>query len=58
MVEKELATTATASYFVDKGEVACSIDCLTIAAMKAKINSFEALILEVTMACSRLARRP
>ena len=54
MVEKELATTATASYLVDKGDVACSTDCRAIAAMRAKINSFEALILVVTKACSRL----
>ena len=54
MLEKELATTATASYLVDKGDVACSTDCRAIAAMRAKINSFEALILVVTKACSRL----
>ena len=45
MLEKELATTATASYLVDKGDVACSTDCLTTAVKMVRSNSFEALVI-------------
>ena len=45
MLEKELATTGTASYLVDKGEVACSEDCLTSAVNMARNRNFEVVIL-------------
>ena len=45
MLEKELATTATVSYLVDKGDEACSTDCLTTAVKMVRSNSFEALII-------------
>ena len=46
MLEKELATTSTASYLVDKGDVACSTDCRTSVAKMAKTITVEALILK------------
>ena len=45
MLEKELATTGTASYLVDKGDVACSNDCLTSAGNMARNSTFEVVIL-------------
>ena len=45
MLEKELATTGTASYLVDKGDVACSNDSLTIAVNMVKNSTFEVVIL-------------
>ena len=45
MLEKELATTGTASYLVDKGEVACSNDILTSVVNMVKNSTFEVVIL-------------
>ena len=46
MLEKELATTGTASYLVDKGDVACSSDSLTSAVNMARNSTLEVFILE------------